>query len=398
MILKQAKAAFGLTANVTATKTGSSGSLVLGKTAKTVNFTTAVKAYFLRAVFAGPGDLLNLVLRTNVTSASTAWVAGAAQVTTATAAGTVSAGGNASVVVTSAGMAGSPKTLAVAVATSDTPTLWAAKVRTALAADAAVAARFTVGGSTTAIVLTRKPTATFVVPSETGTLAIYAANDATLNVALATGTGSLAALLALGFHCLLRPGEMCRLTRYQVRLPGDAGWHAAVGIVVINAPKTAKTASRLQHVVIHDRVVLALCRVMWGHLPSETLLGVGNTHVLEQWFRRAMTVLLLKEKQFTPAGLRAGWGDSRLPCGQPGGAIDEARPMGGQYHSQALRPRVCSASARSASQDLPVRSHFGSRGSRRLDGRRGRDMHCLGGRVRRVDGHGHHSDSRPARC
>ena len=190
MILKQAKAAFGLTANVTATKTGSSGSLVLGKTAKTVNFTTAVKAYFLRAVFAGPGDLLNLVLRTNVTSASTAWVAGAAQVTTATAAGTVSAGGNASVVVTSAGMAGSPKTLAVAVATSDTPTLWAAKVRTALAADAAVAARFTVGGSTTAIVLTRKPTATFVVPSETGTLAIYAANDATLNVALATGTAT----------------------------------------------------------------------------------------------------------------------------------------------------------------------------------------------------------------
>ena len=58
--------------------------------------------------------------------------------------------------------------------------------------------------------------------------------------------------------------------------------------------------------MIHDRVVLALCRLMWWHLPPETLLGVVNTHVLEQWFRRAMTVLLPKERQFTPAGLRAG--------------------------------------------------------------------------------------------
>jgi len=85
-------------------------------------------------------------------------------------------------------MGGSPKTLAVAVANGDTASTWAGKVRTALAADADVSALFTVSGSTTAIILTRKPSYTFTVPG--GTLPIYVANDATINIALATGTAS----------------------------------------------------------------------------------------------------------------------------------------------------------------------------------------------------------------
>ncbi len=36
-------------------------------------------------------------------------------------------------------------------------------------------------------------------------------------VALASGAGSLAALLALAYHCLLRPGETCRLIRRHAR-------------------------------------------------------------------------------------------------------------------------------------------------------------------------------------
>jgi hypothetical protein len=52
--------------------------------------------------------------------------------------------------------------------------------------------------------------------------------------------------------------------------------------------------------------VLALGRVMRRHPLPGTLVGVGGTCVVEQWFRRAMMVRLLKEKQFTPAGLRAG--------------------------------------------------------------------------------------------
>jgi hypothetical protein len=96
-----------------------------------------------------------------------------AQVETATAAGTITGPGNAAVVVTAAGMTGTPKTLHVAVLENDTAADWAGKVRVALAADAAVAALFTVSGATTAIILTRKTPA---------------ANDGTLNISLDNDT------------------------------------------------------------------------------------------------------------------------------------------------------------------------------------------------------------------
>jgi hypothetical protein len=188
MTLSNIRATLGLNATATLGAAGTSGGIVLGQSNRTLNLSSTTNGYHLQAVFANASDTVTLALASNTTSSATTWAAGAAQVETATAAGTVSAGGNAEVVVTAAGMTGSPKTLAVAVATSDTATLWAAKVRAALAADADVSAMFTVSGATTAIVLTRKPTHTFTVPG--GTLPIYAANDGTLNIALATGTAT----------------------------------------------------------------------------------------------------------------------------------------------------------------------------------------------------------------
>lgn len=96
-----------------------------------------------------------------------------AQVETATALGTITGSGNAAVVITAAGMTGSPKTLNVAVLNNDTASQWAAKVRTALGLDADITARFAVGGAGALITLTR------LVP---------AANDATLNISLDNGT------------------------------------------------------------------------------------------------------------------------------------------------------------------------------------------------------------------
>lgn len=99
----------------------------------------------------------------------------AAQIETATviAAAGITLAGNAAVIVTAAGMTGTPKTLAVAVALNDTAAQVAGKIRTALAADAAVAALFTVGGTGAEVVLTKKAPA---------------ANDATLNISIDNGT------------------------------------------------------------------------------------------------------------------------------------------------------------------------------------------------------------------
>jgi hypothetical protein len=100
--------------------------------------------------------------------------AGTKQVETATAAGNISTSGNLTVTVTAAGMTNSPKAVSVAVLdTDDDGSAIAAKIRTALGLDADVSAYFDVSGATDAIILTRKAAA---------------ANDATLNIALANGT------------------------------------------------------------------------------------------------------------------------------------------------------------------------------------------------------------------
>src|SRR5262245_40761398 len=92
---------------------------------------------------------------------------GTAQVETATviSGGGITLAGNAQVTVTAAGMTGSPKVYQVAVALNDTAAQVAAKIRTALAADAALTALYAVSGANADVVLTR--------------LAPFAANDPT---------------------------------------------------------------------------------------------------------------------------------------------------------------------------------------------------------------------------
>lgn len=97
-----------------------------------------------------------------------------AQVETATAAGTITASGNATVVVTGTRITGSPVTLSVPVLNGDTADAWATKVRTALSSNTAISSVYTVGGTSTAITLTE-------------TTAVYG-NDGTLNISLANGT------------------------------------------------------------------------------------------------------------------------------------------------------------------------------------------------------------------
>jgi len=186
MTLTTPQAKAGLFATATPTGSNLGGIITIGETPLRVDLTGADIAWSATAVLATATDAFVIGTDDGDTSGSTSWTAGTAQVETATCAGTVTAGGNAAVVVTAAGLTGSPKTLSVAVATSDTATAWAAKVRTALAADADVAAMFAVSGATTAVILTRRQAIT--VP--TGTLNIYSANDATLNISLDNDTST----------------------------------------------------------------------------------------------------------------------------------------------------------------------------------------------------------------
>lgn len=111
-------------------------------------------------------------------AATQAALAGTQQVETATAAGSATSSANLTATVTAAGMTNSPKAVTVAVLNGDTAATWAGKVRTALAADIDVASFFNVGGSSTSIALTARAAA---------------ANDATMNIAIAAGTTGVTA-------------------------------------------------------------------------------------------------------------------------------------------------------------------------------------------------------------
>lgn len=131
-------------------------------------------AHIFFNLFAGKQAIINRVVgAAAVKATATLTDRGVKQVITATAVGTVTQNGNLSVTVTTSGMTNSPKAITVAALNGDTPSVWAGKVRTALAADADVTSKWAVSGSGAQVVLTKL---------------VAAANDGTANMALANGT------------------------------------------------------------------------------------------------------------------------------------------------------------------------------------------------------------------
>lgn len=126
MTLTTPRAAFGITAKATPTKSGSSGTIQIGPSNETVTLTNTKQVSFAAVLVGSTSDLVIDISDLDSTG-STSFTAGTAQVDTATAAGTITLAGNASVTVTSAGMTGSPLTLSVAVANTDTAATWAGK-------------------------------------------------------------------------------------------------------------------------------------------------------------------------------------------------------------------------------------------------------------------------------
>lgn len=180
------KAFTGLYGNATSLNSQETNEVQVGTSPTTTALTSANKIVSFEALIVGSGSDLVIDVSDLDNTGSTAWTAGTAQVETATAVGTITADGNAAVVVTAAGMTGSPKTIDVPVLNGDTAAVWAGKVRTALAADADVSALFTVSGTTTAIVLTRKATKTYTLRG--ASVPLYPGDDGTLNISLDNGT------------------------------------------------------------------------------------------------------------------------------------------------------------------------------------------------------------------
>ncbi len=196
--------------------------------------------------------------------------AGTSQVETATAAGTITAGGDALVTVTAADLPGSPLVLAVPVDTSDTAAQWAAKVRTALAANAAVVSKFTVSGATTAIILTH-------------TLA--AANDSTLNIATTNGTCTGITPAASSADTTAGVANFPALTAGdKITIAGFTGTSANNQTVKVVTSSPTKSTVIAATPLVDDAIVTAVFSVLGQDLglattgPASASYAVPNTN------------------------------------------------------------------------------------------------------------------------
>lgn len=171
---------------------------------------------------ATPSAALGVVVTTSAIVVNLATSAGTAQVETATvtAAAGATSDGNLAVTVTGAGIAGSPLVVQVPLTllTHTTAALVADAIRTALGATAAITALYTVGGTGADVSLTKT---------------VAAANDATLNIALAGSLGVTAAPTSANTTAGVVPAITS--TAAQVKAAIDGSTPAAALVTVANA-------------------------------------------------------------------------------------------------------------------------------------------------------------------
>jgi len=162
------------------------GRVTVGTSAAQQSFATADIGYAISARLTTSSTTATLDVQTGVCTGSAAFVAGVAQVETATvvAAAGATSSGNCIVTVTGSTLTGSPLAVTIPLTTSaNTATLVASALAAGLNANTAIAAKYSVTSSGADIVLTVKADAN----------GNFLANDGTLNIAIPGGLGITAA-------------------------------------------------------------------------------------------------------------------------------------------------------------------------------------------------------------
>ena len=167
------------------------GRVTVGTSAAQQSFATADIGYAISSRLTTSSTTATLDVQTGVCTGSAAFVAGVAQVETATviAAAGATSSGNCIVTVTGSTLTGSPLDVTIPLTTSaNTATLVASALTSGLNANTAIAAKYSVASSGADIILTVKADAN----------GNYLANDGTLNIAIPGGLGITAASTSTG--------------------------------------------------------------------------------------------------------------------------------------------------------------------------------------------------------
>ena len=186
MAISAAQTITGSNCQGQATSSLVTGIVQIGASQTATQFTTADIGYAIGVEIVASGGSVAIDLQTGIATPSAAYVAGTAQVETATvvAAAGCTSNGTCSLTFTSAAVTGSPLTVVVQLTTaSNSATLVAAALAAGLAANTAIAAVWTVTSSGADIIITRKSDAN----------GYKYANESGTNLAIPGGLGITAA-------------------------------------------------------------------------------------------------------------------------------------------------------------------------------------------------------------
>ena len=246
MAISAAQTITGSNCQGQATSSLVTGIVQIGASQTATQFTTADIGYAIGVEIVASGGSVAIDLQTGIATPSAAYVAGTAQVETATvvAAAGCTSNGTCSLTFTSAAVTGSPLTVVVQLTTaSNSATLVAAALAAGLAANTAIAAVWTVTSSGADIINTRKSDANgYKYANESGTnIAIPAGLGIT---AAPTSTNTTAGVVSSGVRVLDGDGKdfegvtlvsMARLYSLEVNVTsGTAG--AGNGTDVFHLP------------------------------------------------------------------------------------------------------------------------------------------------------------------
>lgn len=183
---------------------------------------------------------------------------GRKQITTQTVIGTVATGGSMTLTVTAAGLTGSPLAISFNVDAGDIPSAVAAKAAAALAGNAEVAAMFDVDNIGADFALTRK---------------VEAANDGTLNLAIANGTAT--GVTPDATSTATQTGLATVAGTVASRVGQHAQWGPRVWEAIDTAPSTWREITTVLNSARHDPAITGLTG---GGATKLDGLAVTTTH------------------------------------------------------------------------------------------------------------------------
>ena len=114
-----------------------------------------------------------------------------------------------------------------------------------------------------------------------------------------------AILVRVGFHCLLRPGEICKLIVEDLHFPRTT-WDSEVCVVRLRDPKNRSSLGRLQFSLIRDASIVRWLKWFTESCDTQTKLWPGSPTNKSKFFKQSLGFLGLERLSLTVGSLRPG--------------------------------------------------------------------------------------------